>query len=914
VANKVRRPVFEGSQQVRAIWYDCAMLGEGGARRRVLADWEIDSHVYGLHNGYLLVLPRARRNDCRELAGLPLCEDGGLLTSAPLAVDERAGIAPGSAVIVQDARLFAFALTPGMRLEPWRWLALDGLVMREPLHVPLRTDAGQMPGRPETPAEVRDILDGVPTPSAARERFLEQARAAKQGENDGIPGTRQGVSAAAKSAAFGLALAALALPVGALALFGGLLGGLSGRESGGGQGRAAGSGRAAGAGNGRGHLAPERPGFMRQMLEKLVMLTKASKLMGMRQAAYLRKTMDMFEKGDLHEALRHAIPLDAKNPLTRHAFGTPRRRGSLDITGPTHGGTGIGLDAQLQEHLRQMYRRAFTNLDREGKIDEAAFVLAELLQQGAEAADYLERKERFKQAAQIAESMELQAAIAVRLWVKAGNVERAFDLARLHNAYAEAVAKLEQSNHPRAAELRLQWAEDLAARGLLTQAVEAIWPLPAQHERALEWIRLAEAADGHLGVQMLVRRLALAPDSLADSVPAIRALLRERGEEAQARRALAAESLAALKPHSLATRRLGQELLRVVLAERMAHHNALRHDVVQALLGLAEHTSLKADMPPLKLANDDVGEQVVRRGEPLCKTLEERGLLRIHDACRLPDGGYLLALGEAGVLRVRADGRHRTHFPVPASHLVLAASGEKALALVRRDSNVRVSRLDLLQRRASDWFTQPLRHWAHAYDGASWSVIAGDRLIACDAASAGLTALWQVADLPGKISGFHEENNTQAILLHGPDGMQQWRYALPARRLFQRDLFDVPQGVSFALPNTTGDTPLFLTHSELGSVMLAPAKPLDFPAIPPAASCCQGQGMLLFHWQETDSGEWRCAAVERTQGKRVLEIVLPRAQAGGVALQDGHLLAFDQNGRLIDIDLSTSITRMLVLS
>ena len=911
MVNKIRRPVFDGSQMVRAIWFDCGILGEDEVRQRVLAHWEFGAYVYSLHNGYLLVLPHARRTDCRRLAGLPLCEEGSLIVSAPLAVDERAGIAPGSAVIVQDARVFVFSLAPAMRLEPWRWLALDGLVLREPLRMP-RAGANQLPGRPEKPAEVRDILGDVAPPSAARERFLERARDAQQGKR-GAQGSGPGMRRAARSAAAGLALTALALPVGALGLIGGLLGGLLGGARGG-QGAASARGRAAGAGAGHGPQTPQRLGFMRQMLEKLAMLTKASELIGMRQAAYLRKTMNMFEKGDLQEALRHAIPLDSKHPPTRQAFGTPRRRGSLDISGPGHGGSGIGLDAQLQDHLRQMYRRAFASLDREGKVDEAAFVLAELLQQGEEAADYLERKGRFKQAAQMAESMEVQASVAVRLWIKAGNVERAIELARLHDAYSAAVARLEQAGHPRAAELRLQWAEDLAMRGLLAQAVKAIWPLPAGRERALEWIRLAEAADGHLDVHMLVRRLALDPGSLADCVPAIMSLLREQGEDAQVRRALAAESLAALQPHSQATRRLAQELLRVVLVERMSQRNALRKDVIQALLALAEHTSLKADMPPLNLPHDVSGQPVCQRGEPLRLAFGERGLLRIHDARRLPDGGYLLALGEAGVLRVRADGRQLAHFPVPASHLVLAASGEKALALVRRDGSVRVSRLGLLQRRASDWFTQPLRHWAHAYDGASWSVIVGDRLIACDAASDGFAALWQVADLPGKICGFHEENNTQAILLHGPDGMQQWRYALPARRLFQRDLFDVPADVSDALPNTAGDTPLFLARSEQGSVVLQPAMHLDLPAIPPTANCCPGQGMLLFDWHDADSGDWHCVAVERVRGKRVLEIVLPQAQAGDVALQDGRLLAFDQNGRLIDLDLNASHSRTLLLS
>lgn len=911
MTHKVRRPVFEGSQLVRAIWFDCTMLGEAQARQRVLVHWEAGAYVYSLHNGYLLVLPSVRRADCRHLAGLPLCEDGNLLVSAPLVADERAGIVPGSAVIVQDARLFAFPLAPNMRLEAWRWLPLEGLVMREPLRMPLRSNANQMPGRPEKPAEVCDILGDVPPPSAARERFLKQARATQE-KRDGLQGVGRGLGGVAKVAASGFALAALTLPLGALGLIGGLLGGLLGDRAGG----RAGQARSKAEGHGSGKRTPDSYGYLRRMLEKLAMLTKASELMGMRQAAYLRKTMDMFDKGDLHEALRHAIPLDAKNPLTRHAFGTPRRRSGLDITGPNQGGAGIGLDAQLQEHLRQMYRRAFINLDREGKIDEAAFVLAELLKQGEEAADYLERKGRFKQAAQMAELMELQAAIAVRLWFRAGNVERALALARLHNAHAEALAKLEQSGHPHAAEFRLQWAEDLATRGFMAQAVEAIWPLPEQRGRALQWIRMAEAADGYLGVQMLVRRLALDPDSLAESVKDVHALLREPGEDAQARRARAAECLVALKPHSHATRRLAQELLRVVMVDRIANHNALRKDVIQALLALADHTALKADMPPLNLPPDAVGQPVHRRSAPLNKMLEERGLMRLHDARRLPDGGYLLALGESGVLRVRSDGKQLAHFPVPASHLVLADSGEKALALVRRDSNVRVSRLDLLQRRASDWFMQALRYWASSYDGASWSVIVDDRLIACDTASTSFAALWQVADLPGKICGFHEENNTQAILLYGPEGLQQWRYALPARRLFQRDLFEVPQDVSYALPNTAAEMPFLLTRSEMGALMLTlmPAKRLDLPAIPPTASCSLGQGMLFFHWNEGSGGDWRCAAVELGQGKRVLEVSLPRAQDGGMTLQDGHLLAFDQNGRLIDIEMSTGNSRTLVLS
>jgi len=129
------------------------------------------------------------------------------------------------------------------------------------------------------------------------------------------------------------------------------------------------------------------------LMARLAIFTRASKIIGWRQAAYLRKMMSLLENGDMGEALRHAIPLDSMSRINRPAFGPPRPRASLDISAPGQASGVIVLGFELENYLRTTYRRTFERLDREGKIDEATFVLAELLKSGGEAVDYLEKKD-----------------------------------------------------------------------------------------------------------------------------------------------------------------------------------------------------------------------------------------------------------------------------------------------------------------------------------------------------------------------------------------------------------------------------------------------------------------------------------------------------------------------------------------
>src|SRR3989338_444739 len=244
--------------------------------------------------------------------------------------------------------------------------------------------------------------------------------------------------------------------------------------------------------------SPATPQPWRNWLASLANATRLSKALGWRQALYMRRVLAMFERGDIDEALRHAIPLGGELGDLGQAFGTPGRRASLAL-GQTRGGTSsISFNGNFDQYLRALYRANFEKLDRAGRIDEAVFVLAELLNDKQEALDYLEKHQRFQQAASLALAWDRPAAIIVRLHCLAGDWERAIHVARRDNAFAEALPMLQDKWPEAASRLRLEWAEMLGARGEWLEAVEVVWNLPQERERASQWLRHAASAGGGL--------------------------------------------------------------------------------------------------------------------------------------------------------------------------------------------------------------------------------------------------------------------------------------------------------------------------------------------------------------------------------------------------------------------------------
>ncbi|MFP2934303.1 bpX6 domain-containing protein, partial [Pyxidicoccus sp. 3LG] len=151
-----RRHLHRGTVRAAAFWFDPALLGEGAARRRVLAAWMPGAVVYAVAGGYLLRLPRPCVVASHAAPGLPLTVEQGVLSSAPLSATERGRLElrEGSVVLVLAgvARVHPLAGAPVVELS--QWLDVSAWVM-----VPVRGL-----GAPPPPVQV---LEPLPPPTRA---------------------------------------------------------------------------------------------------------------------------------------------------------------------------------------------------------------------------------------------------------------------------------------------------------------------------------------------------------------------------------------------------------------------------------------------------------------------------------------------------------------------------------------------------------------------------------------------------------------------------------------------------------------------------------------------------------------------------------------------------------------------------
>ena len=900
----IRRPLFDGTRELRGIWFDPDLIGEDKAQSRILHHWRPGSRLYKVLNGYFLEFSEKRYLHCAGLDGLAIAEMNGVLTSAPLHADEFAAIASNSFCLVAGAQIHTATLTLADRIDPSAWLDLSAISLREPLKFPKA--GGQ--SRIEEPAPgkgIRDILgDAIPQASDQQKAFLDEA--AEFIEGGKLPDD------ATQRKSWSQKVRPVAL--GALGLMASWLSNLIDSR------RPAKDHAWGNSGT------PEKLSPLAQKLAdfaaKMASMTGMSKLLGQRQAKFLREMMEMFERGDLNEALRHAVPLDSlQKKNTRQAFGTPRRRDSLSISNSSGLGSSISVASNVQEHLRQLYRRTFERLDREGKIDEAVFVLAELLKSGTEAVNYLESKDRVRQAAELADTLELPPEIRVRLWWLAGDFLRAAKLARLFNSFSEAVHLLEKKHAKEGRELRKHWAHAMAAKGDLADAAEILWPLEEEREQALSWLSQAERAGGILGVRALTRKLSLQVSDLKQSEASIRHILDMDGEAGAQLRARLALELITLKERSPASTRLAAEVLRHVLAERSAGLNQLQKQDISRLSEFADAAIMRADLPALNLPMDMATIPFIARTSPLEMLFEERGLMRIHDACRLPDGHYLLALGESGVSVVNQVGKQLAHYPIPAHHLVLSDNGQRALALAKRDSTMRISRIDLPNRSVADWLTLPVTFWSRRYDGIHWNVVVNNRLLAIDTSVDKLHVVWQIADLPGKIFSYSENTHAQTLLIAAYDGIEQWRYLLPSRRLTQRDSWALPDSdVWRMLPVDNADEParIYLKANENSNAILLAKSSLvagfevNTGVSQQAPEVHLEDGMIFVASTNDEITLWEVKTL--AQGKTLLKLALPSADHSGIHVQREYIMLFDRAGRLVEINRSNGLVRAMTVN
>lgn len=904
-----RAHVHRGSVEVVALWFDPTLPDEAETRRRVLAAWTPGAGVYALAGGFLLRLPTPCRMECAAAPGLPFTLEDGVLLSAPLSLTERERLAPtpGSAVLVRAGMAQVHPLEPSRWVDVSAWLDVSGwevvpveslgappppVATLAPIEAPPRTRFGMGPPAPE--AEVmRARLEGRPVPRRPRAPgLLGRLRAWWRGVPQ-RPGERT-------------------VNAGRAVRTRGLLDRLLGwwRERGG-------SGKALPAPP----PPPQGPGLLSQLLVWLATSTPLGSLLGQRKADYVRRLFDLFDEGNLQEALRYAIPLDkgAPSEQARISLGLPGPRERLTIQ-PRDGGaaTLFGGGAEVYAALRERYREAFRKLEREGRIEEASFVLAELLQENEEAVSFLERHGRLQLAAELAEGRKLAPGLVVRQWLLARNVARAVDLARSTGAFGDAVLRLERSHPAEARVLRMLWGEVLAQSGDYARAVEVVWPVADARRLTEAWLERGVAVGGVSGARLLARMLSAFPERFDPVRTRALALLDADDAEGAPVRQAFTEALAREVEREKKGMEPGLALLRpavrAVLRDRAAGHLSLKPRELERLVQLTGDTVLRADLPTLPPLPARAG--FPSEGTPAVHVFDvgEGGPWRIHDAVPLSGGRMLVALGEAGARLVTNEGRCVAHFDVPAFSLVLSVHEDRALALAPRGAVKRLSRLDLTSRRAEPWCDTRVDAFAPVYDGNLWFLAVEDTVMAVDALAAEPRALWRVPRVGGQVLALAlGPTELSFVTLNMEAELERWTYALPDPTLRSRQILPggkveavrqlslrmdgelvllAQDGLRWFGPQVRSELLPRMPDTELSGLVLGGAW---FVALRPTPS---GVSVRLH---------------DRKQGTVCAQFLFEGAHPVSVRFLSGDMLLFDAAGRLVRVDLTRGEVRRVVL-
>ena len=522
---------------------------------------------------------------------------------------------------------------------------------------------------------------------------------------------------------------------------------------------------------------------------KIVMVTRLARVLGWRQGRYLSRVMQMFEQGDVDEALRHAIPLSSisDSPVLRMAFGLPGVRQNLRLSpfGSRPSSTMI-LGQSLYSHLHQLYRSTFKRLEAQGRIGEAAFVLAELLRANEEAVAFLERHGRLREAAEIAEARELDPEIIVRQWFVAGEKGRAIQVARKTGAFRGAVLRLEKSRHPAASDLRKLWAQSLADAGNVAVAVDVIWPLESERSTAVEWMRRAVVMGGRPGARSLARLISVAQGGYREFWPQALELLQSESVEDAPSRLEFSETLRK-EPQSLQTQTLARFAARAILRDAGQGLHSHGPIPLRQLIDYSDDGALRADIPP-RSPGEKVELKDLGAARRYSIAANDRGSAQISEAVLLPSGTCAVAMGEVGLKLITRDGRTIAHFDEPADRVVASENGSRMITMARRGDVWCLSKVDVPSRKVAPWCHAEINRFATSFDGATWYVVSGQDLYAIDTTSQRLDALWRIPDLGHFVGPLTLASTKLDFVTYKDKNFWLWEYQLPQLQLKNKTL------------------------------------------------------------------------------------------------------------------------------
>ncbi len=737
---------------------------ESEMRRRVLALWQTNTKVYRRGDDLIVLLPQSFRVDCRRAVGSPLVRYGDILSSFPLRKNDLENFAnSGETIVLLNEGVVGTVSIRDLQTEAAEnWFDISGfqIVETETLgevetkpviveKVETINLRGELKAIPEADQEMAEILQTL----KRKRDEIAKAKNNRTTYNGNVSGSiTEGLSSifdtfknffASKNELNRQAF----------------------------------------------DSQPKPPNGLRQMFTKALFQMKIAQMIGRKQAQYLAKMMEKFENGDLEEALKYAIPLEDMQALKEMSeqmpflgFLRPRENLQINYGRQTTSSSSVTLENQWFDNLRDLYRQTFDRLVAQNRIEEAAFVLAELLKSSHEAVEFLEKHGKCRLAAQLAESRNLAKDIIVRQWFLAGEKRKAIQLAVLHDCFEYVVTKLEQENHPQASDLREVWAESLAESGNFQAAVNTIWKLENRRERAAEWIDKVIAFGGTPAARMLAKKVVLLPESFAAVKTKLLEILKEHDPEAvEKRAAFALETLQTTPNDELRT--LARPLARKILSDMSKDNRCFTPQNLRRLVEVSNDYTLRTDLP--KLSEIAVKKEVETFTIEIAEN--DRGANHIGDAHLLPDGKIALALGESGVKIVSREGKTIAHFDQPAHKLVVSDFGTKAICLARRGAVYRLAKVDFVERKSSRWCDAKIENYALTYDGNLWFIAGKDEIYAIDAQTKNFEAVWRVPEIGGRICEIARSENKLMLLVGNDRGFEKWWYDLPSLTLRSRN-------------------------------------------------------------------------------------------------------------------------------
>lgn len=218
----------------------------------------------------------------------------------------------------------------------------------------------------------------------------------------------------------------------------------------------------------------------------------------------------MLNKGNFEQGL-HAIPLNKEGGNGQKTAGFLGPCSSLGLSSNASG-YGVDLGDKLQQYLEQLYQRSFEKLDKAGRFQEAAFVKAQLLQNIHDAIEYLKSKGLTELAAQLAEAKSMPMVLIIRLWLKAGNKEKALWFALSSGQYSNVITLLENRDKDLAEQLRAQLVEQFCQEGKFVEAIEMGWPVKSLHGELSKWLEQVSLDDSPSTLLIRVKTLLLSTD------------------------------------------------------------------------------------------------------------------------------------------------------------------------------------------------------------------------------------------------------------------------------------------------------------------------------------------------------------------------------------------------------------------